>query len=90
MPLVRKMLLKAEDADIVVPIAPNGHYQPTFAVYRKNVLEVMNAVIDGGGRRIREVFDRCRTKTIKVDKDDIVNLNTMEEYKAYQGKSDGA
>ncbi|MHC4395113.1 MAG: molybdenum cofactor guanylyltransferase [Planctomycetota bacterium] len=83
---VRRMLAEAEGFDIVIPTCGDKKYEPLFAVYRKSVLESMNEVLSCGGRKISDVFSRCRVKYIELEMD-IVNLNTRGEYKEFLEKN---
>ena len=83
MALVRRMLVEAEGADIVIPADGDGNYEPLFAVYHKSALGAINETLSAGGRKISDVFARCRVKYIEVEKGRIVNLNTMAEYEEY-------
>lgn len=90
LPLVRRMLAEAEDVDIVVPVNRDGKYEPLFAVYRKSTLAAINDILACGGRKISDVFGRCKVKYIELDDTDwLVNINTMAEYEKYREKCDG-
>jgi len=81
---VRKMLSQAAQsgADIVVPTTAERQYEPLFAVYRKSVLDAMNATLLSGGRKIADAFALCKVESVELDTD-LVNLNTMAEYERY-------
>ena len=86
---IRRMLDEAVDskADIVLPTAGNGKYEPLFAIYRKSALEAIKRVLSLGGRKISEVFTRCTVKYIELENADwLVNLNTLAEYEEFQTK----
>ena len=84
---VRRMLAEAEEADIVIPTTGDERYEPLFAVYRKSALEAINEVLSSGGRKISDIFSRCRVKYIKLDAPEwLTNLNTMSEYEEFQKK----
>jgi molybdopterin-guanine dinucleotide biosynthesis protein A len=55
-------------------------------VYRKSVLGAMNQVLSSGGRKISDVFARCRVKYIRLEADQLTNLNTMAEYEGFREK----
>jgi molybdopterin-guanine dinucleotide biosynthesis protein A len=82
---VRRILSEAaqSNADIIIPVTNEGKYEPLFAVYRRSSLEAINKVLLSGGRKIRDVFDLCKVKEIKL-KNCLVNLNTMTEYEEFQ------
>jgi len=82
---VRRMLVEAEGYDIVIPADKDGKYEPLFAVYKKRALEPINEVLREGGRKISDVFTRCRVKYVEVE-GDILNLNTRAEYEEFLEK----
>ena len=84
---VRKMLEEAKGIDVVIPTTGDEKYEPLFAVYRKSALEAINEVLSSGGRKISDIFSRCRVKYIKLDVPEwLTNLNTMSEYEEFQKK----
>jgi molybdopterin-guanine dinucleotide biosynthesis protein A len=67
----------------------NTRHEPLFAVYRRSALAVMNDVLSSGGRKISDVFSKCRVKYIELDDAQwLVNLNTMAEYEEFWKKCD--
>ena len=87
MSFVRRMLVEAEGYDIVIPADKDGKYEPLFAVYNKSALKPINEVLSDGGRKISDVFARCRVKYIELERD-IANLNTRAEYEEFLEKYD--
>jgi len=85
---VRRMLAEAEGADIVIPTTGDKRYEPLFAVYRKSALKAINEVLSSGGRKISDVFARCRVKYIEMEARGFTNLNTITEYEEFQKKYD--
>jgi molybdopterin-guanine dinucleotide biosynthesis protein A len=86
---IRRMLAETDGADIVVPTTGDGKYEPLFAVYSKSALRAINDVLSTRGRKISDVFGRCRIKYIEARAERFVNLNTMAEYEAFQQECDG-
>jgi len=80
---VRKMLSRAKGADIVIPRSRDKEYEPLFAVYNKSALEVINKVLRTGGRKISDVFTRCKVSYIELKADSFTNLNTRAEYEEF-------
>ena len=80
---VRKMLSEAEQADIVIPTSADKKYEPLFAIYCKSALEAINEVLSTGGRKISEVFSRCKVGYIELEADCFANLNTRAEYEEF-------
>ena len=89
--LARRMLSRAADCDIVVPRSAGGLPEPLFAVYRKSVAGAANELLAVGERRIRPLFDRCRTHFVELtDEEQVTNLNTQEDVAAYVGETANA
>jgi molybdopterin-guanine dinucleotide biosynthesis protein A len=78
----------AEGQDAVVPRF-NGYLEPLHAIYRKELLPVMEAQIRKQDRRIRGLFDHIRVRYITEEeivrfdplKRSFRNINTPKEYK---------
>lgn len=85
---VRRMLMEANGVDAVIPTTGDGNYEPLFAVYRKSALGAIDEVLSSGGRKISDIFGRCRVKFIKLEAEQYANLNTMAEFKEFQEKYD--
>ena len=84
---VRKMLVEAKRADMVIPTTGDGKYEPLFAVYRKSALGTINEVLSSGGRKISDVFGRCRVKYVKLSEAQwFTNINTMADYEEFREK----
>ena len=82
---VRHMLAEAKGADLVIPTTGEGQCEPLFAVYRKSALGAMNEVLSSGGRKISDVFARCKVKHIELgDAGWFTNLNTLADYEEFQ------
>jgi molybdopterin-guanine dinucleotide biosynthesis protein A len=85
MDCVRKMLIEAKGADIVVPTTGDRKYEPLFAVYRKSALDAIKRTLREGKRKISDGFDKCKVKCIDLRKADwLININTLAEYKEFQ------
>ena len=85
---IRRMLMEANGADAVIPATGDEKYEPLFAVYRKSALGAINEVLSSGGRKISDIFGRCRVRFIKLEAEQYANLNTMAEFKEFQEKHD--
>jgi molybdopterin-guanine dinucleotide biosynthesis protein A len=82
---VRHILAEAEGTDLVIPTTGEGQCEPLFAVYRKSALGAMNEVLSSGGRKISDVFARCKVKHIELsDAGRFTNLNTLADYEEFQ------
>ncbi len=89
-PFIKKMIRHSEDADVVMPVK-NQKYEPLFAIYKKNVAGLIQKILDNKGRRITELFDYARVKTIPFENTGwYYNINTKNNYSDYiekKGKS---
>jgi len=80
------MLMEADGSDAVIPTTGDEKYEPLFAVYRRSALAVINKVLSSGGRKISDLFARCRIKCIKLEARQFTNLNTMADFEEFQEK----
>jgi molybdopterin-guanine dinucleotide biosynthesis protein A len=79
--LVNRMLMMAEDHDIVMPRSADGRFEPLFAVYRRSVAAPALEILEAGGRRIVDLFGRVRVSFADFDGGDwYKNINTMDDY----------
>lgn len=78
----------AEGHDVTVP-RMNGHLEPLHAVYRKQLVSVIEARLRSGTRRMQDIFEAARVRYITEPEIDcfdpgrrsFINLNTPQEYK---------
>lgn len=83
LPTARRMLRLAENADAVVPRC-GDLLEPLFAVYRRSLAPTLFNLLASGERRVRTVFQHCRTAYADLPDDTCLrNLNTMDEYDNY-------
>jgi molybdopterin-guanine dinucleotide biosynthesis protein A len=82
------MLMEADGVDVVVPTTDGKRYEPLFAVYHRSILGIINEVLASGGRKISDIFSRCRVKFVELEAQRFVNLNTMADFEEYQKEHD--
>jgi len=65
--LIKKLFdMIKDDSELIMPVKPDGRYEPLFAFYRKSVLPYV---------------EKMKTEFLELDKNDrIKNINTYEEY----------
>ncbi|TFG85450.1 MAG: molybdenum cofactor guanylyltransferase [Spirochaetales bacterium] len=79
--LVNRMLRQAEGYDIVMPRSADGRFEPLFAIYRRSVCRPALEILEAGGRRIVELFDKVRVAFMDFHAGDwYKNINTMDDY----------
>ncbi len=85
LPVVRRMLAEAAEADAVIPVTEDGKEQPLFAVYRRSIRRAMNEVLELGGRRLSQIYDSCKVRFMALDDQNwFANLNTMADYERFR------
>jgi molybdenum cofactor guanylyltransferase len=85
LPIARRILAEAEEADIAVPVTGDGREQPLFAVYRRSIRRHMDAVLESGARRLTDVYRLCRVRRTELgDTGWFANLNTMADYERFR------
>lgn len=81
---VRRMVAESNDVDAVVPQTGPTHFEPLFAVYKKDVLDEIEISISQGIYKILEPIKKCKVKYIQLpDNVRITNLNTMQDYRQF-------
>lgn len=78
--LIRTMLRKARNCDVVVPRVGAEMYEPLFAVYNKSALPSMEEFLYSGNNKIIDSFSRCRVQYVDLPGRRIRNINTRAEY----------
>jgi molybdopterin-guanine dinucleotide biosynthesis protein A len=89
MALVRAMLRDCREFEAVVPMSKAAEYEPLFAVYKKEVIGVIEAALLSGNYWIMNALSGCRIKYVDLgDGEMIKNLNTMRDYEEFVGKKE--
>ena len=73
-------------ADVVIPITCEGYYEPLYAIYRKNVAEVMNKALSRNRRKLTDILSQCEVEYVELHTS-LPNLNTISEYRQFQKES---
>ena len=89
-PKILELLLKQRDgADAVVPRTPHG-YEPVFALYHKNCLPHMEAMLQQGQYRIYDFYQRIKVNYLDWQQmpagweRSLLNINTPEQLEQLQ------
>jgi molybdenum cofactor guanylyltransferase len=79
--LARLLRAARSGAEIVVPVTPDGQYEPLFAVYRRSVRNRLIDALERGERRIVSVYSSCDTMEVPMGSGDrLFNVNTSADY----------
>ena len=86
---VDRMFSLLGDSDIAVPVEGRFHH-PLAAVYRPDVMNLIESLLADGLRRPFTLFERCQTRFVPIDEMRAVdpelatlrNLNTPDDYQA--------
>jgi len=85
LPVVRRILAEAEEADIVIPVTGEGQVQPLFAVYRRNIRRHLEDALASGARRFSDIYGLCRVRRKELGETDwFTNLNTRADYERFR------
>jgi molybdenum cofactor guanylyltransferase len=85
LPVARRLLAEAEEADIVIPVTEEGKEQPLFAVYRRSIRRHMDAALQSGARRFADIYSLCRVRRIELGGTGwFANLNTRADYERFR------
>lgn len=86
--LFETLIHNADGYQAVVPMSADDKIEPLCAVYSLEALEPVTALIAGGERKVRLLFDRLRTRMMRfyelqqLPGSDrfFINVNTIEDY----------
>jgi molybdopterin-guanine dinucleotide biosynthesis protein A len=79
--LMLRMLRQSAGYDGVVPRITESRYEPLFAVYRKNMLPVINDLLASGERKVDRSYDLCKIRYVDLGTDSFLrNINTVQDY----------
>ena len=85
LPRVRRMLAEAEGYDVVVPRDVDGHWEPLFAIYRKTAAVAAEKILDGGGRRVDDIYRDLEVRVAAEGPDpSLVNINEEVDYERFR------
>ena len=90
LPVVRRMLAEAEEADAVIPVTEDGKEQPLFAVYRRSIRRAMNEVLEFGRPATQSDlrFLQGAFHELSMMQSWFANLNTMADYERFRSGCD--
>ena len=83
----RKILNESEGYDICVSMDKFGRFEPLFAYYSKNILPVVQQLLEDGHKRMIDIYPLLNVKTIPSElfNDKLFyNLNLPEDYEHIQ------
>ncbi len=85
------------DAEICVPLGPDGRIEPLFGFYRMSVLSRAEELLRAGRYRMKELLDVCRVRYLTPEETEgllnpagFANMNTPEDYRRLLGGESGA
>jgi len=71
--------------DIVVPTTGFGKYEPCFALYSKNIIPVIEDLLNRERCKMNLLFPLCRTRYVKIPNNSwYFNLNREEDLRRYE------
>jgi molybdopterin-guanine dinucleotide biosynthesis protein A len=81
---ILRLLAQAGHCDVVIPRHPDGRVEPLLAVYRKSIIPVAEAALQGGHRRVSAILNSLRVQFVSSENMSwYCNLNTMEDYRRW-------
>lgn len=69
--------------DVVIPQTNKG-LEPLCAIYSKKCLPFIERQIRNGNYKIIDFFDKVKVKTIRLNRNEIFNVNTIKDYQAIE------
>ncbi len=91
LPFLFSMAAYTAEYDVVVPVTPDGKYEPLFAFYHRRLIPIIEEMLRNEERKIILLYPRCRVKTILLDNAThwYRNLNTRQDYLSYLTEKKG-
>jgi molybdenum cofactor guanylyltransferase len=80
---IGKLMVLAEEADIVIPEGEGGRMEPLFALYRKRVAARAAGLLAQGHRRITDLLPGLEVARPAMPPGWYFNLNTPADFEAY-------
>lgn len=81
--MVTQMLSRAYGFDAVIPCAPDGFFEPLFAVYKRTLRARIERAFNRGVRSVRQALTGSKVLLYTIEKNGIFNINTPEDYQAW-------
>ena len=81
---LKKLVKKAENSEIVIPVSEGRRLEPLFAIYSKSVRPEMRRLLNSGTTSLLPLFELCLTHCMTIEKTAwFKNLNTTEDYENF-------
>ena len=80
---IQKLMGQSLDKDLDIVIARhNGKREPLVGIYKKNIIEIIEKVLNEDNVSVMNLFDSCDSEMVDVDDDDkfFININYSEDY----------
>lgn len=88
--LVRRLIKKSGNFDVVVPQTGSSKFEPLFAVYKKSTLIAIDESIISGNYKILDALKKCKVNYVELPRaEQIKNLNTMNDYLEFVKEKSG-
>jgi len=79
--LIEEMLSLASEADVIIPVNHENHFEPLFAVYHKSVIPAIESMIVSQNFKIIDLVKKVKVRFIDFDKGNwYENLNQKSDY----------
>jgi molybdopterin-guanine dinucleotide biosynthesis protein A len=83
---IRRMLELTGDADVIMPVSGDDHYEPLHAIYRKSVIPAAECLLTEGKFKTSGLIGKVKTRLICFDGNEWHhNINRDEDYRNYEG-----
>jgi molybdenum cofactor guanylyltransferase len=83
--LIYKMLKLSSDNDIVIPVSENQHFEPLFAVYKKDVIPQVETLLNNDIFKIIKLIPLVKTKFLTHENLNWYhNLNSTSDFEVYK------
>ncbi len=85
--VIRELAAHASSDCLAVVPKSNGHLEPLFALYRRDVAQTIQRLLKAESRSLRGLIEAVDARIIPLDLT-LPNLNTFDDYKSYLSQAE--
>lgn len=87
--ILKKLVENIDDASEIIQVESNGKSMPLIALYKKQVKDTFNKLLQADERRLRIAVNSCKVKNIILEKENAfqtMNVNTQNDLKVVENE----
>jgi len=85
--LIEEMLLLAGEADVIIPVNHENHFEPLFGIYNQSVIPAIESMFKEQNYKTVDLVTKARALLVEFDKGILYeNLNQKADYLDFLNK----